>query len=233
MRSRYPEGTQTAMIISLNVALPSTQRYKGQEVLTGGAKGAVSCARLRSHNFDGDGQVDLLNHSELEKAVCVYPFDHYAYWQRVLDFDLEPGAFRENLTISDAFETEGCVGDVFKFGEAVAQVCQARQPCNKLAGKNGQKLLPKWMVQTGYTGFYVRVLWEGVVAMGDAFERIERHQVRMTIADVNDVTYKRSYDLTLIEQLTNLPEYPTVGRALFAERFEHLRSRQQTEEVSR
>jgi MOSC domain-containing protein YiiM len=220
-------------IISLNVALPSTQRYKGQEVLTGGAKGAVSRARLRSHNFDGDGQADLVNHSELEKAVCVYPLDHYAYWQRVLDFELEPGAFSENLTISDALETEVCIGDVFKFGEAVAQVCQARQPCNKLAGKNGQKLLPKWMVRTGYTGFYMRVLSEGVVYMGDAFERIERHQVRMTIADVNDVTYKRSYDLTLIEQLTNFPEYPAVGRAPFAERFEHLRRRQQTEEVSR
>jgi MOSC domain-containing protein YiiM len=220
-------------IISLNVALPSTQRYKGQEVLTGGAKGAVSRARLRSHNFDGDGQADLVNHSELEKAVCVYLFDHYAYWQRALDFELEPGAFNGNLTISDALETEVCVGDVFKFGEAVAQVCQARRPCNKLAGKNGQKLLPKWMVRTGYTGFYMRVLSEGVVPMGEAFERIESDQVCMTIADVNDVTYKRSYDLTLIEQLINLPEYPAVGRTLFAERLEHLRRRQQTEEVSR
>jgi MOSC domain-containing protein YiiM len=88
-------------IISLNVALPSTQRYKGQEVLTGGAKGAVSRARLCSHNFDGDGQADLVNHSELEKAVCVYPLDHYAYWQRVLDFELEPGAFIENLIITE------------------------------------------------------------------------------------------------------------------------------------
>jgi MOSC domain-containing protein YiiM len=220
-------------IISLNVALPSTQLYKGQEVLTGGAKGTVSRVRLRSHNFDGDGQADLVNHSELEKAICVYPFDHYAYWQRVLDFESEPGAFSENLTISDAFETEVCIGEVFKFGEAVAQVCQACQPCNKLAGKNGQKLLPKWMVRTGYTGFYMRVLSEGVVPMGDAFERIERHQVCIAIADVNDLTYKRSYGLTLIEQLTNLPEYPAVGRALFAERLEHLRRRQQTEEVSR
>ena len=161
-------------IISLNVALPSTQRYKGQEVLTGGAKGAVSRARLRSHNFDGDGQADLVNHSELEKAVCVYLFDHYAYWQRAFDFELEPGAFNGNLTISDALETEVCVGDVFKFGEAVAQVCQPRQPCDKLAGKNGQKLLPKWMVRTGYTGFYMRVLSEGVVTMGDAFKRISQ-----------------------------------------------------------
>jgi MOSC domain-containing protein YiiM len=220
-------------IISLNVALPSTQRYKAQQVLTGGAKGAVSCARLRSYNFDGDGQADLVNHSELEKVVCVYAFDHYAYWQRVLDLELEPGAFSESLTISDALETEVCVGDVLKFGEAVVQVCQPRQPCNTLAGKNGQELLPKWMVRTGSTGFYMRVLSEGVAPMGDAFERIERHQVLMTIADVNDVTYKRSYDLTLIEQLTNLPEYPALGCALFAERLKHLRSRQQTEEVSR
>jgi MOSC domain-containing protein YiiM len=220
-------------IISLNVALPSTQRYKGQEVLTGGAKSSVSRARLRSHNFDGDGQADLVNHSGLEKAVCVYPFDHYAYWQRVLDLEPEPDAFSENLTVSNALETEVCVGDVFKFGEAVAQVCQPRQPCNKLAGKNGQNLLPKWMVRTGYTGFYMRVLSEAVVTTGDAFERIERHRDRMTIADANDVIYERSYDLTLIEQLPNLPEFSAVGRALFAERLERLRRRQQTEEVSR
>jgi MOSC domain-containing protein YiiM len=204
-------------IISLNVALRSTQRYKGQEVLTGGAKSSVSCARLRSHNFNGEVQADLVNHSGLEKAVCVYPLDHYAYWQRVLDLELGPGAFSENVTVSDALETEVCVGDVFKFGEAVAQVCQPRQPCDKLAGKNGQKLLPKWMVRTGYTGFYMRVLSEGVV----------------TMADANDVIYERSYDLTLIEGLTNLSEFSTVGRALFAKRLERLRRRQQTEGVSR
>ena len=174
-----------------------------------------------------------MNHSGLEKAVCVYPFDHYAYWQRVLDLELEPGAFSENVTVSDALETEVCVGDVFKFGEAVAQVCQARRPCNKLAGKNGQKLLPKWMVRTGYTGFYMRVLSEGVVTMGDAFKRIERHGDPIIMADANDVIYERSYDLTLIEGLTNLSEFSTVGRALFAKRLERLRRRQQTEEVSR
>ncbi len=91
-------------IISLNVALPSTQHYEGQEVLTGGAKKPVSHAMLRSHIFDGDGQDDLMNHGGLEKAVYAYPFDHYAYWERVLD--LEPGAFGENLTVSDLRETQ-------------------------------------------------------------------------------------------------------------------------------
>ena len=174
----------------------------------------------------------MVNRSGLKKAVCVYALDHYAYWQRVLNLELEPGAFSENLTVSDALETEVCVGDVFKFGAAVAQVCQPRQPCNKLAGKNGQKLLPKWMVWTGYTGFYMRMLSEGVVTTGDAFERIERYRDRMTIADANDIIYERFYDLTLIEQLTHLPEFSAIGRTLFPERLERLRRRQQTKEVS-
>jgi len=144
-------------IISLNGALPSAQRYDGQKVLTGGAREPVSHMMHCSHNFDGDGQADLDNYGGLEKAVCVYPFDHYAYWEKVLDRELEPGAFSENLTISGALETELCVGDVFGIGEAVPQVCQPRQPCNKLAGKNAEKLLPKWVVRPGYTKFYMRV----------------------------------------------------------------------------
>ena len=69
--------------------------------------------------------------------------------------------------------------------------------------------------------------------MGDAFKRIERHGDRIIMADANDVIYERSYDLTLPEGLTNLSEFSTVGRALFAKRLERLRRRQQTEGVSR
>jgi MOSC domain-containing protein YiiM len=87
-------------IISLNIGLPSAQRYEGREVITGGAKKPVACAMLRFTNFDGDRQADQLNHGGLEKAVCLYPFDHYPYWQRLLGGILQPGAFSENLTPS-------------------------------------------------------------------------------------------------------------------------------------
>ncbi len=40
-------------VVSLNVTLPSVQRYDGREVLTGGAKSPVARAMLRSENFDG------------------------------------------------------------------------------------------------------------------------------------------------------------------------------------
>jgi MOSC domain-containing protein YiiM len=213
-------------IVSLNVGLPSAQLYQGQQVITGGAKQSVSRAVLRFENFDGDRQADLLNHGGLEKAVCVYPFDHYPYWSRRLGRDLKPGAFSENLTVCGAIETEVCVGDVFRIGEAVVmQVSQPRMPCAKLAGKNGSKGLPKLMADVGYTGFYMRVLSEGVVAAGDRFDLERAHPDGITIAEVNGIIYEKSYDVALIGRLAELAEFSKVGRALFARRLERLVSR--------
>lgn len=200
----------------MNVALPSTRRYGGEEVRTGGAKKPVLSALLRLEGFEGDGQADLVNHGGAEKAVCVYPFDHYAYWERELGRRLAPAAFSENLTVSGAVETGVCIGDVFRVGEAVVRVSQPRMPCSKLAGKNGERLLTKWVGETGYTGFYMRVLSEGLVRAGDAFERVESHPDLIPIAKVNDIIYGRSEDTRLIERLASLPEFG--GSAHFAER---------------
>jgi MOSC domain-containing protein YiiM len=216
-------GTIRSMrIISLNVGLPSTQRHEGREVITAGAKKPVSRAVLRFGNFDGDRQADQVNHGGFEKAVCVYPFDHYPYWNRELGRDLKPGAFSENLTVSGAIETEVCVGDVFRIGEVKVQVSQPRMPCAKVAGKNGSKMLPKLMANVGYTGFYMRVLSEGLVAAGDGFDLLRAHPERITIADVNSIIYEKSNDVALIKQLAELPEFSEVGRTLFAQRLERL-----------
>jgi MOSC domain-containing protein YiiM len=209
-------------IISLNVGLPSAQRYEDREVITGGAKKPVPRAVLRFGNFDGDRQADQLNHGGLEKAVCVYPFDHYPYWTRQLGRNLRPGAFSENLTVSAAIETEVCVGDVFQIGEASVQICQPRMPCAKLAGKNESKLLPKLIANVGYTGFYMRVLSEGLVAADDGFDLVRAHPDRITIAEVNSIIYEKSCDVALIKRLAELSEFSEVGRTLFAQRLQRL-----------
>jgi MOSC domain-containing protein YiiM len=209
-------------IISLNVGLPSAQLYEGREVITGGAKKPVPRAMLRFGNFEGDRQADLVNHGGLEKAVCVYPFDHYPYWNRQLGRDLKPGTFSENITISGAIETEVCVGDVFQIGGAMVQVSQPRMPCTKLAGKNESKMLPKLIADTGYTGFYMRVLSEGLVAAGDSFDLERAHSERITIAEVNSIIYEKSNDVALIKRLAELAEFSEVGRTLFAQRLQGL-----------
>ena len=55
-----------------------------------------------------------------------------------------------------------------------------------------------------------------VVRTGDAFELVEAHPDRISVAAVGDVIFGRSADLELIARLANLPEFG--GRALFAER---------------
>ena len=103
-------------IISLNVGLPAKRRYGKEDMMTGGLKRPVLRATLRFLGFEGDGQGELVNNSGENKAVCVYPLDHYPHWERLLGRKLMPEAFSENLTVSGTVETEVAIGYVFSVG---------------------------------------------------------------------------------------------------------------------
>jgi MOSC domain-containing protein YiiM len=64
----------------------------------------------------------------------------------------------------------------------------------------------------------MRVISGGSVRCGDAFELVEGHPERISIAAVNDIIFGRSEEAGLIEELANLPEFGADGRALFASR---------------
>ena len=209
-------------IVSINVGVPAMKWRNEGEVLTAGDKTPVDAAMLRFLNFDGDIQADLVNHGGADKAVCVYPFDHYAYWETVLGQRLPHSAFSENLTVAGALETIVCIGDIFRAGEALVQVCQPRMPCTKLAGKHGEPRLINWVSDAGYTGYYLRVLAEGRVARGDDFALVEPHPDRITVAAVNDIIYQRSADIELITKLANMPAFGDAGRTKFARRLAKL-----------
>lgn len=205
-------------IISLNVGIPQTQTYRGKEVLTAGLKMPVESAILHLTHFDGDGQADLENHGGPDKAVCVYSFDHYPYWEEWLGERLSPGAFSENLTIGGLSETDVCIGDVFRVGDALVQLSQPRKPCSKLAGKRGNKNLPKAIHDTGYSGFYLRVLREGVVQAGDAFGLAARNPAMVTVSFANQVMYKQRTDPYSLYRVLALPELSTAWRETLLQR---------------
>ncbi|HEY9835152.1 MAG TPA: MOSC domain-containing protein [Stenomitos sp.] len=76
-------------LISVNVGLPREVAWKGKTVRTGIFKEPVNArVMMRELNLDGDGQDDLIVHGGVDKAVYVYPFEHYDYWQSELP-DLE------------------------------------------------------------------------------------------------------------------------------------------------
>lgn len=205
-------------IVYLNVGLPQNLIYGRSAVYTAGSKAPVPEAYLHTLGLAGDGQADLDNHGGPDKAVCLYSHDHYAYWEGRLGGTLEPGAFSENFTVSGLAETDVCIGDEFQAGDARVQISQPRVPCTKLAGKRGRSDLQAAIHATGFSGFYVRVLAEGLVRAGDAFSLLRRHPAGVTVAFANQVFYKQRPDRESLQKLLDVPELAAVWRESLSQR---------------
>src|SRR5262245_1094819 len=134
------------------------------------------------NNIKGDGQASAHTHEAVEKACCVYAWEHYSYSQELIDLPkITYGAFAENFTTQGLLETEVCIGDTFAFGGAVVQVSQPRPPCWRLSRWWGIKDFATIMEQTGRTGWYLRVLQEGIVEAGEQIELVERNFPEWTV----------------------------------------------------
>ena len=72
-------------LLSVNVSLPREVEWKGRIVRTSIFKAPVSGrVRVRKLNVDGDQQSDLTVHGGVDKAVYVYPSEHYGFWRDAL-----------------------------------------------------------------------------------------------------------------------------------------------------
>ena len=120
----------------------------------------------------GDEQADLSVHGGLEKAIYVYPVEHYAFWNTLLTretkqvVELQHGAFGENFTIKGLLETEVFVGDVLHIGELEFSVVKLREPCFKFNARMKYKGAARAMLQSGFSGWYLRVNQTGLLAAG-------------------------------------------------------------------
>ena len=71
----------------------------------------AACGCERS-TWTGDRQADLSVHGGPDKAIYVYPSEHYDYWQGEFpDMELPWGMFGENFTTTGLLEGEVNVGD--------------------------------------------------------------------------------------------------------------------------
>ena len=137
----------------------------------------------------GDQQADLINHGGPDKAVCVYPSEHYPYWKNCTGKPFPRAAFGENFTTTGLLEEALTIGDTLRIGTATVQVSQPRGPCYKLSARNQLPLLTLWTQQTGLTGFYLRVIEPGHVESRTDFELLDRPGQGITVAELNRIMY--------------------------------------------
>jgi len=139
----------------------------------------------------GDEQADLSVHGGLDKAVYLYPHEHYAFWrdarERMLkqQSELLPGAMGENLTTTGLLETDLWVGDRLQIGEVILEVTEPRSPCYKFGAVMGYAQALKHMLQSGYTGVYLKVIQTGELQAGQSILLVPGRR-ETSIAQIND-----------------------------------------------
>jgi MOSC domain-containing protein YiiM len=173
-------------VISVNVGLPRDVEWRDEIVRTSIFKQPVTGrVRVDRLNIDGDRQSDLTVHGGINKAVYVYPSEHYDFWRKELPHaDLPWGAFGENLTTIGLAEADVRIGDRFAIGSAEFVVTQPRMPCYKLTIRFGRADMIKRFHRSGRSGFYLAVAKEGEIGSGDAIALLSRDSGASTIAEV-------------------------------------------------
>lgn len=127
--------------------------------------------------LEGDEQADLTVHGGPDKALHHYPNDHYARWSEGRDDDpvlAGPGAFGENIATLGLTEDKVCIGDRFRLGSALIEISQGRQPCWKQGERLHWPALPALMVKERRSGWYYRVIEEGMTEPGETLSMVAR-----------------------------------------------------------
>jgi MOSC domain-containing protein YiiM len=211
-------------LVSVNVGLPRVVTADGEPVSTGIFKEPIAGrVMLRTLNLDGDRQADLSVHGGPNKAVYVYPSEHYHYWKRELpELELRWGMFGENFTSAGLFESELNIGDKFAVGSAVVTVTEPRMPCYKLGIRFGRRDMVKRFLASERTGFYLAVLQEGEVGAGDAVELIERNEQSVRLSDITRLYTREKHNVQLLRRAIAVETLPESWRSYFRDRLRKL-----------
>jgi len=204
-------------VLSVNLGLPREVEWRNEPVTTAIHKAAVSGpVRVRRLNLDGDRQADLSVHGGPDKAVYVYPSEHYPFWKEELPGVALPwGAFGENLTVEGVNETAVRVGDVLRAGTAEFIVTQPRLPCYKLNIRFQRPDMVKRFLRSGRTGFYLAVIKEGELAAGEEIELLPTDRSAVTIPEVVTLYMSKKGDRALLQRAIATPALPQSWREYF------------------
>ena len=216
-------------VVSVSVGIPRTVTWKDKAVSTGIFKESVAHrVTLRSLNFEGDGQADLSVHGGRDKAVYLYPVEHYAYWRREYpDIALPYGMFGENLTIEGLLEDAVNVGDRLRIGSSELIVTQPRMPCYKLGLRFGRDDVIKRFLDSARTGFYCAVLEEGEVQAGDRITMVERAADVLPVTEITRLFARDKTDVAALARVANSAALPDDWRRYFKDQLSRVTARAQ------
>ncbi|MBD8067944.1 MOSC domain-containing protein [Bacillus sp. PS06] len=202
-------------IIYISKGKPVSKSYQGTEYQSGIWKEQTDELNVGFHSITDDQVANPAYHGGSERVICYYPFEHYTYWEQEFKQTLTPSAFGENIAGLNMRENEVCIGDIFQIGDAVLQVSQGRYPCATINKRNDNHLLLKRIFETGYTGYFFRVLEEGTIKKDSTIKLISPHPKRVSVSEIHQLYFHdKSPTLSDIEKVLDVKELADQWRQL-------------------
>jgi MOSC domain-containing protein YiiM len=162
-------------LISVNIGQPRSIQNAKASGQTGIYKLPVyEPVQITQNGLPGDAICDVENHGGVDQAVYLFGAPDYAWWSAQIGRELSPGAFGENLTISELESTDFSIGDRLHVGSVILEVTAPRIPCVTLAVRMADPTFVKRFRHAERPGLYGRVIQEGFVQVGDLV-RVERY----------------------------------------------------------
>lgn len=187
---------------------------------------ATGSLDIGPEGFVGDEQADRRVHGGPEKAIHLYPAEHYARLAArfpEVAAKLVAGSLGENLSTFGLIEADVCIGDIFSLGSARLQVCQPRSPCWKIDCRFGVDGMAAHIAETGLTGWYWRVRQAGRTSDGEPLILQERPDDALTLAAAMAIWRAHRPTLADLERVAGAPGIAAGWRRKLLERSSWLR----------
>ena len=173
-------------VISVNTGRPQDASWAGLGYTSIDKRAVEGTVKVHRNGLVGDVVSDTKHHGGPDQAVYVFAREDLDAWGERLGAELRNGHFAENLTTEGIDVNEALVGERWRIGTVVLEICAIRTPCNDF--KN-------WMGVTGHDnrgwvkrfalearpGPYLRVLQEGTLCAGDEIEVVHRPDHGLTV----------------------------------------------------
>ncbi|TMX53562.1 MOSC domain-containing protein [Vibrio alginolyticus] len=165
--------------------------------------------------FISDEQGDPRFHGGIQKALHIYPSEHYLIWQQELGerpIFQSAGGFGENISSEGVTESTICLKDKIRIGSTLLEVSQGRMPCWKLNVRFDQHDMARRLQDTLRTGWYFRVLEEGDIGAGDEIILCERPYPEWPLARIMGAVFTGCLDRKELTKLSELPLVESWGK---------------------
>lgn len=178
-----------ARVISVNAGRSRTADWAELGATSMDKRSVEGPVRVGRFGIESDSVTDTRHHGGPDQAVYAFAREDLDLWGQRLGVELRDGQFAENLTTEGIDVNAAEIGERWRIGSVVFEVCHVRTPCNDfknwmgVSGFDNSQWVKKFTAECR-PGPYLRIIEEGSLQAGDEIEVVHRPGHGVTVSDL-------------------------------------------------